>query len=166
MAAAFDLVALIALVFIALALISVPKRQHSAIETLGYYAVTLTWTDGSTSDVDLYVRDPAGNITYYANSDPGGLYLEHDDLGRPDKLNYERILLRTIERGEYVVNVHAYRLEERRVPVTVTIWRLRGQDREIASKSLVLIQTGQEKTVFRFVPPHTFHDPVSADLVG
>ena len=51
------------------------------IATAGQYAVVLEWPDDSADDVDLYVRDPRGKISYFQNRDVGLMHLEHDDLG-------------------------------------------------------------------------------------
>lgn len=162
--AALDLLSALLCVFVAFALLLEIPSRRAEIETLGLYAVVMRWPDGSLSDVDLYVRDPRARVVYFGNSDSGVLYLEHDDLGHPDRLNYERALVRELVDGEYVVNVHAYNLWER-VPVTVELWRLRGTDRLIYRTEVVLQRRGQEETAFRFTPPRKI-SRLSADLVG
>lgn len=163
--AALDLLAALLAVFVAFTLLLQIPTRSADIETLGLYAVVVRWPDGSRSDVDLYVRDPRGGIVYFAASDSGVLYLEHDDLGAPDRLNSERALIREVVPGEYVVNVQAYDLRESRVPVEVELWRLRGADRPIYRTTVVLTRTGQERTAFRFRPPGRISH-LSASLVG
>lgn len=43
--------------------------------------ITLTWPDGHPDDIDLLVRDPHGEIAWYANPDVGTMYLARDDRG-------------------------------------------------------------------------------------
>ena len=71
-----------------------PPPKPAAIETLGLYAVTIEWPAGMHSDIDLYVGAPDGEVAYYANSDARAVTLEHDDLGAPDKRNFERSVIR------------------------------------------------------------------------
>lgn len=134
-----------------------PPAKPTQIETLGFYAITIEWQRGSASDVDLYVRAPSGEIVYFANSDGAYVSLEHDDLGEPDAANRERAIIRQLDPGEYVVNVHGYRLNERSLPVVVTLWRLRGEDRKLRTKT-VRVADGGETTAFRFRPPRRFSD--------
>lgn len=149
--AAFDLQSVLLVTFLALVLLMVIPQRQAQIETLGLYAITARWEKGSLSDIDLYVRDPRGNIVYFGHRDAGGMHLEHDDLGAPDETNFERIVIRSEEDGEYVVNVHAYiREPSRHDRVVVELWRLRGEDRRLHSQTVVLAREGQEETAFRF----------------
>jgi hypothetical protein len=133
-----------------------PVPSHRAIDTLGQYALVITWPKGD-DDVDLYVRDPAGQIVYFANPDAGLMHLEHDDLGDYNDRegavhvvgNGERVVLRGVLPGEYVVNVHAYGITKP-VPVKVELYRLAGGDRRLRAGSVSLPATGAERTAFRF----------------
>lgn len=160
MVAPFDLLVNMVIVFAIIALISVPRQKQAQIETLGYYAITMTWPKGYQSDIDLWIRAPDGGIIYYANSDSDGVSLEHDDLGSPDTQNYERAILRQVEPGEYVMNAMYYKQYpgEPPVHVHVELWRLQGQDRKITEADVVLSSQGQERTAFRFrAPNHITH---------
>jgi hypothetical protein len=157
------LVCFIALFMLALLQINPESAKENAIETLGKYAVVVTWPDGSHDDVDLYVRDPAGNVAFFQNRDIGLMHLEHDDLGaRSDSMrtdvgdvtvdrNEERVVIRGIVPGEYTVNVHMYRKSDPgQTPVTITLYRLIGNDEAVISKERVLERNGHELTAFRF----------------
>jgi hypothetical protein len=148
----------------AVLLISITKKeQETLVRTEGQYAVVIRWIDGSADDVDLYVRDPKGNIAYFQNRDVGLMHLEHDDLGKKSdsiqtkygnvavEKNEERIILRGVIPGEYAVNVHMYNKEDPKpTAVTVILYRLEGDDKEVVSKERVLVQRGDESTAFRF----------------
>src|SRR5262245_11204283 len=98
-----------------------PPRQPTSVETLGEYAIEVTWPAGRDDDVDTYVEDPAGNVVSFSNRDVALMHLDHDDLGRSSdrqrfrstvavvKRNEERVVLRGVIPGEMTVNVHAYR---------------------------------------------------------
>ena len=149
--AAFDLQSVLLATFLALVLLMVPPQRRGQIETFGEYAITMSWKDGSRSDLDLYVQDPGGAIVSFDNRDAGRVHLEHDDQGTPDALNFERIVLRGTEPGEYVVNVHAYRKRGQGIDhVRVELWRLLGRDTRLHVQELKLGYDGEERTAFRF----------------
>lgn len=152
--AAFDLLAALLLVFVVLALTSA-KPARPAVDTLGVYAVTVRWEAGN-DDIDLYVRDPHGRVVYFGAQSVGVLQLEYDDLGSVVTSGVgtrgERVVVRGVAPGEYVVNVHAYRMEtDRPVRVTVTLWRLAGDDERLRETVVILEATADEQTAFRFV---------------
>lgn len=133
-----------------------PTKGKPTIETLGTVAMVATWPEEKRSDVDLWVQSPDGQIAYFANPAVGFLFLEHDDLAfnkvKGETKHYERMIVQQAVNGEYVVNIMMYRLEggTGTVPVTVTLWRLRGNDKVVTTVHLTLDRTGEEKTAFRF----------------
>jgi hypothetical protein len=160
-----------------------PPPKPASIDTLGQYAIEVTWPSKANDDVDTYVEDPAGNIASFSDHDVGLMHLEHDDLGRAsDRLSYrsnvsivddnrERVVLRGVVPGEVTVNVHAYRMNEPGpCPVTVKLYRLRGADRTLLTRQLTLSWQGQEATAFRFVLGDggrlLNHNELSKQLVG
>ena len=160
-----------------------PPTKPASIDTLGQYAVEVTWPAGRNDDVDTYVEDPAGNIASFSDHDVGLMHLEHDDLGTSsDRIvhagnaamvndNRERVVLRGAIPGEVTVNVHAYRLAKRSVcPVTVTLYRLRGEDSTLLERRLTLGRQGEEATAFRFTLDGrgrlTAHNQLSKKLLG
>lgn len=155
--AAFDLQSVLLATFLALVLLMVVPQRQAQMETFGEYAITMNWTDGSRSDLDLYVRDPGGAIVSFDNRDTRLLHLEHDDRGSPDVRNFERIVLRGAQRGEYVVNVHAYRKRGQGVDhVRVELWRLLGRDRRLHAQEVEVRYEGEERTAFRFTTKGTY----------
>jgi len=140
------------------------KAEEASVKTEGIYAIVIEWPHDSRDDVDLYVRDPNGNIVYFSARDLSLMHLEHDDQGDlSDKtkvkgqevkvlMNEERVIIRGAIEGEYTVNVHMY--NKRTVgPTTVTahLIRLIGGPLEVAKKERVLVNGGAERTMFRFI---------------
>lgn len=139
------------------------RAQEAALKTDGVYAIVTGWPDASPDDVDLYVRDPSGRIAYFSARDVGLMHLEHDDQGTTSdqistpngqikvERNEERVILRGTMTGEYVVSVHMY---NKRSPgptaVSVSLYRLKGEDEELVRKERLLKTSGQEATAFRF----------------
>jgi hypothetical protein len=160
-----------------------PPRHPTSVETLGAYAVEVTWPASRDDDIDTYVEDPAGNVVSFSNRDVGLMHLDHDDLGKSSdrqryrsnvevvKHNEERVVLRGVIPGEITVNVHAYRMSAAGpCPVHVRLYRLRGEDRELLHRSVELARTGDEATAFRFTLDARGvlrgHNTLSRDLVG
>jgi len=139
------------------------RAQEAALKTDGVYAVVMEWPNASPDDVDLYVRDPTGRIVYFSARDIGLMHLEHDDQGTTsDRINTpggevkierneERVILRGTIAGEYIVNVHMYnKRSPDPTPVTVSLYKLKGEDTEAVRKERQLKTSGQEATAFRF----------------
>lgn len=140
------------------------KKQESSIETDGLYAIVATWPADVNDDVDLYVKDPSGNLIYYGRTTAELMHLEYDDRGElGDKamtssgevkvdINRERAIIRGGMAGEYVVNVHMF-AKRHPAPTTVKValYRLRGDDTEVLVKERALSTRDQEATAFRFV---------------
>ena len=162
-----DFLANLLLVFTVLFIISFvlirPKAAPPALRTPGLYAVEIRWPGKTDNDVDLYVRDPEKNVVYFANGTAGLLHLEHDDLGYPSastsagrlvkpRTNVERAVLRGVEAGQFVANVHLYRAGEGggAVRVHASLWKLIGADKPVATASILLRREGRERTAFRF----------------
>lgn len=158
--AAVDLLANLVLVFAVLALTA--THQPPTVPQNIQFAVVDTWAAGSNADVDLYVRDPQGNICYFADTNVGLMNLQHDDLGTATsgtqtlpngqvvkvKFNGERVDLRGFVPGEYTVNVQAYDLHGAGpTQVKVELW---SADHVMTRATVMLNKTGDERTAFRF----------------
>lgn len=139
------------------------QLQDANLRTEGVYAVVAEWPDTSPNDVDLYIRDPAGNIAFFSSRDVGLMHLEHDDQGAiSDQVqtilgqvkiekNEERVVIRGIIPGEYTVNVHMYsKKDDAPTPVKIRLVRLKGGNADVIRKERTLARGGDEQTAFRF----------------
>ncbi len=145
---------------------SVSQKQKKIVEekaglrTEGKYAIVLQWPGESADDVDLYVRDPSGRIVFFNARERGQMHLEHDDRGKQQgqkastdapRTREERVIMRGVIPGEYIVNVHMYhKWDTAPTPVRVRLVALKGIDDELAERDLVLSTNGAEATAFRF----------------
>lgn len=163
-----DILAALVLVFAGLVQLATftPKTtpQNENVKTPGIYAIIMAWDQKSEYDIDLYVRDPDGYIVYFNSREASLMHLERDDLGYSNDTittkdgktvtvleNEERVILRGILAGEYIVNTHAYRKDDSQpIRVTIRLVRLEGADEAIVEKTVTLIKQGDEKTAFRF----------------
>lgn len=142
------------LLLVVLAAINPPVvEQRSAIETTGKWVVVTTWR-ASDNDVDTWLQQPDGVKVWWQNMRSASAHLEQDDVGvlndDPDAKNRERVVIRSVQAGEYIVNLHGYAIRDAPVVVTVTLWRLQGADRQVHSVKITIRGRGQEETAFRF----------------
>lgn len=157
----FDYMLALLGIFLIIAITEKPKATPLRIDTLGLYAVQVAWPGGSNDDVDLWVQDPLGNFAWFDALTSASMTLNGDDLGcstgtgygQDNKtcLNGERTIIKAAVPGEYTVNVHMYsKNQQGKTTVTCSLWELRGHDRVLITKKIILTHGGQEETCFRF----------------
>jgi hypothetical protein len=120
--------------------------------------VEVRWADETDVDIDLWVRAPDDRAVGYSNKSGEVFDLLRDDLGvRNDatQMNYEVAFSRGLPAGEYVINLHLYRDNQRLRPIeAVVVVSLRSADgaetRELLAHTVVLQHLGEELTVTRF----------------
>ena len=100
-----------------------PITKLGNVNLKAEYIITVDWKDNLPDDIDLWVRDPNGEIVSYLKKDAGWLHLDRDDQGIiNDKIiinnkeviypiNREVVTLRGIIPGEYTVNLYLYEHE-------------------------------------------------------
>jgi hypothetical protein len=143
---------LVAVVQIQQAIIERASFATPSVTTFGQYAVTMT--SKTTDDLDLYVRDPRGDVAWYGSLQAGALSLEHDQIPgvtdpKPDGV-HELTVIREATQGEYVANVQVYRGSGPAI-VTVQLWDLRGlHKRMVLSRDFSVRFSGQQATAFRW----------------
>src|SRR3954447_13234064 len=151
--AAIDFLSCLLVVFVAVALTSTRPQ----VKTYGSYAVVMSWPHAG-DDIDLYVRDPGGEISFFGRAQVAEMQLEHDDLGTTatgygkGKHDVERTVIRRATPGQWVVDAHLYRRRggTEPIPVTVSLWDLRAEDHLLTTRHIVVRKTGEERTPFRF----------------
>ena len=68
------------LFFIALLAIA-PDAKEGKVDSKAEFIITMDWPDNHPDDLDLFVQDPAGNISWYRHREAGFLTLDRDDRG-------------------------------------------------------------------------------------
>ena len=140
-----------------------PVARTGAVDAKAEFLVTLSWPDGRSEDVDLYVEDPAGNLVWFRQREAGLMHLDRDDLGRSNDvirvagreivhpLNQEIVSIRGVLPGEFVVNVHLYREHGGgAVPATVKVEKLNPKVELVFYGAVTLDEQGDEATAVRF----------------
>ncbi len=141
------------LLLVVLAAINPPVVEaHSAIETYGKWVVVATWAS-SDNDVDVWLEAPNGSKVWWQSPRSPIAHLEQDDQGLKEDgpgVNRERMVIREVRAGEYVVALHCYACYATPVTVTVQLWRLQGADIRVYTRQITLRWQRQEVTAFRF----------------
>ena len=125
------------------------------------YLITVSWPKEMKDDIDVYVKDPLGNLIYFKNKEAGLMHLDRDDLGHKNDIintsggsieyneNREVVTLRGVYSGEYIINIHAYaKYSSHDIPVEVEIEKLNPYKR-VLLKTVAIAAAGEEKTVCR-----------------
>ena len=153
--------ALLLLFVLALAFVQIQKVTAEGKEETapGNVQVELIWDPKRAIDLDLWVQAPGDKPVGYSAKSGKVFDLLRDDLGHQTDLgeaNVENAYTRGIPKaaGEYVVNVHAFRMDgQGPVEATVIVRSKENADapvREIVATKLSLQGDGQELTSFRF----------------
>jgi hypothetical protein len=162
---------LVAVVQMQQAIIERASFQQPSVTTYGQYAVTMS--SKTADDIDLYVRDPKGNVGWYGSLQSGALSLEHDMIpGVSDPVtagDHELMMIRESTQGEYVANVHVYN-GGAPAAVTIQLWDLRGMHKHvILTRRLDVHGIGQQVTAFRWrlngSGDYVGHNALPADLL-
>ena len=164
----FNIVVGLAFLFLLAFILMNPVAKEKDIEEKSDFIIVMTWDDESGDDIDLWVRDPLGNILSFRNRGVGFMHLDRDDLGLSnDKVmgadgkikyvyrNTEVASLRGYHAGTYLVNAHVYNKKRwkdnkmRRSNIKIELIKL-NPFREVAQAEFVAIGRGQEFTAFHF----------------
>ncbi|MEQ8859675.1 MAG: hypothetical protein RIC56_13605 [Pseudomonadales bacterium] len=146
----------------AFALMSDPT-QTGRIESKAEVLISVRWADRHPDDVDTLVEGPQGNLVWYHNRDSGLMHLDRDDRGLfadrivldgvevSNPINQETVTIRSLQPGEYVVNLLHYRSNySEPLPVTVTVEKLNPTVTLVYYGAHELRGAGDEQTAVRF----------------
>jgi hypothetical protein len=152
--------------FFAIAIIHMNKEDSNNTENLSriefdaHLMIIATWPGNHGDDIDLYVRDPRGEVVFFKQKNNSIMHLDRDDLGSYGDFheagdtglisNRETVTIRSKFPGEFVVNLHAYsKAPDVPTPISVRIYQI--SNNEILLDKLILLDfAGEEKTACRF----------------
>jgi len=160
----FNIVIGVAFMFMLAFLLINPVAKKKDIESKADYLIILTWDSESVNDIDLWIRDPVGNLMSFRNKDKGLMHLDRDDLGsRNDKIklpdgsikyikeNREIAALRGTIEGWYVVNTHNYRKRDAPNKSTGKLELIRVNPYKVIDyQEVVFTLQGEEQTIWQF----------------
>ena len=140
-----------------------PITKLGNVNLKAEYIITIEWKESLPDDVDIWVKDPNGEIVSYLKKDAGWLHLDRDDRGViNDKvsingeeytypINREVVTLRGIIPGEYIVNLYLYDNKSNNpVDVKLTIEKVNPSLKLVYFNNITLMQNDSEMTIARF----------------
>lgn len=100
----------------------VKEKTDPGLKKNAEFVINVRWNNDIDCDVDIWVRDPLGNIVSFKKKESGIMYIERDDIGiqgdllmdSKDKIvgqvsdNSETWVLRGLITGKFTVNLHVY----------------------------------------------------------
>lgn len=153
-------------------MIAPPKKEEAGVKPKMEYLISISWPINVDADVDVWLRDPDGNIIWYGNKEAGLINLERDDMGRRNNkmmvgdreiiklTNEELISFRGFKPGEYIINVHLYSYGiafnygeplAAPLPIQVTITKMNPSVTVVWAGNATLEYLRQETHVVRFI---------------
>ena len=140
-----------------------PITKLGKVNLKAEYIITIEWKESLPDDVDIWVKDPNGEIVSYLKKDAGWLHLDRDDRGViNDKvsingeeytypINREVVTLRGIIPGEYIVNLYLYDNKSNNpVDVKLIIEKVNPSLKLVYFNNITLMQNDSEMTIARF----------------
>lgn len=161
---------LLAMLALAMAIPTGDPKSSDGMEIKAEFAIMMEWRSGADHDVDIFCKNPIGEIVWFMNRSPASMGLDRDDLGKSNdevamydgqnvvnQTNVETVTIRIPIPGEYVCTTLLYRATkdgkaENSLPVEVkaTLFKLNPKT-SIQTTSIVVLQAErEEKTLFRF----------------
>jgi hypothetical protein len=140
-----------------------PITKLGNVNLKAEYIITIEWKESLPDDVDIWVKDPNGEIVSYLKKDAGWLHLDRDDRGViNDKvsingeeytypINRDVVTLRGIIPGEYIVNLYLYDNKSNNpVDVKLIIEKVNPSLKLVYFNNITLMQNDSEMTIARF----------------
>ena len=140
-----------------------PITKLGNVNLKAEYIITIEWKESLPDDVDIWVKDPNGEIVSYLKKDAGWLHLDRDDRGViNDKvsingeeytypINREVVTLSGIIPGEYIVNLYLYDNKSNNpVDVKLIIEKVNPSLKLVYFNNITLMQNDSEMTIARF----------------
>ena len=140
-----------------------PITKFGNINMKAEYIITVDWNDSLPDDIDIWGKDPNGEIVSYLKKDAGWLHLDRDDQGIVnDKviidgkevtypINREVVTLRGIIPGTYTVNLYMYDNKSMRpVNAKITIEKVNPTLKLVFFDNVILKSKDVELTILKF----------------
>ncbi len=146
-----------------LVLMLINEDKDEEIKLQAAIVIIATWDYKHDTDIDLWLQDPANNVSFWRQKEMGLMHLDRDDIGRGRDyillegvdtlvpINQEIMKIRKTIPGKYVVNLH-YFASAIHIPETVTVQIIQISPiyKLLAVKNVTIVEH-KEKTVFTFI---------------
>lgn len=147
-----------------------PEAKKAELKTKAEYIITMTWPQEDSNDVDIWIMDPVGNLISFKKKSAGLTHIDRDDLGHAgDKFvtsdgqiveydyNQEIVTIRGFIPGEWIINIHLYKQNQKVKPsmVKIRMDKLNPSVVSVLNETVILRYHWEEVTVIRFVMSST-----------
>lgn len=156
------LIGFMLLFFIAIVFLN-PEKKKGKVDLDAEYVISVSWPDNNPDDIDTWVEDPQGNVTWFRNRAAGLVHLDRDDRGMlydtllingkqfANPLNQEITTIRKLVPGEYTVNLHYYASQTQKpVVVKVKLSKVNPVYEVLYYADVHMNKKGEERTAVRF----------------
>lgn len=141
-----------------------PPTKKEDIKAFSKIMIVLEWDENSLNDMDLWVRNPLGQIIYYNRKESTDMFLDRDDLGLSSdtviltdgtilhtKINREVVNIKVPIQGEYTVTVHYFKKldQNENIIVSVEITEIHPY-KIIMKEKKEFTKIGEEKHIINF----------------
>lgn len=136
-----------------------PKKTEEGVMPKADFLITLDWNPKTGNDIDLWARDPNGEIVGFRRKSGPGMFLDRDDTGHTHdiiknkdgtstviEINQEVVTIRGFRPGRYTFNVHFYSGSGTET-LAISILKLQPFGYVYQKKDILLDKEGQEKTL-------------------
>ena len=148
--------------------------KKDVVKPKAEYVITLTWERADSSDIDIWIQDPAGNLISFKDKILGLTHLDRDDLGKagdvyklPDgrvisyDYNQEIVTIRGFIPGEWIINLHVYNKKNTwDSKAVIRIDKINPSVVTVFNETTILKKHWEEVTVLRFTMK------MNGDMVG
>lgn len=156
------LIGFMLLFFIAIVFLN-PEQKKGKVDLDAEYVISVSWPDNNPDDIDTWVEDPQGNVTWFRDREAGLVHLDRDDRGMlydtllingknvANPLNQEITTIRKLVPGEYTVNLHYFASQTQKpVAVKVKLAKVNPIYEVLYYADVLMNRKGEEKTAVRF----------------
>ena len=152
-------------ILLVIAVLHIVVEQNKAdIETNAEFVITVVWDNDQNNDVDIWIEDPNELLMWYRDQEVGVIHNDRDDKGLRDdiyidgkfiQVNQEIVTFRGIVEGEWIVNMHLYRVgdtdrDKEGSKVVVTMIKLNPKATIVFKKEYYMKEYWEQITVARF----------------
>lgn len=156
------LIGFMLLFFIAIVFLN-PEKKKGKVDLDAEYVISVSWPDNNPDDIDTWVEDPQGNVTWFRDREAGLVHLDRDDRGMlydtllingrkvANPLNQEITTIRKLVPGEYTVNLHYFASQTQNpVVVKVKLAKVNPVYEVLYYADVHMNKKGEERTAVRF----------------
>lgn len=147
------------------------NQKAASVDVKATLLITMTWSDQSSNDVDLWLLTPTLDKIGYRNTGNSYANLERDDVGMENDfttvngeykqiyLNQEVIKIRQSQPGKYVINVNYFKTKENPIthiidkgpiPVKIQLTQVEPTYKVVYTTEVVVNVEQEEVTAFSF----------------